>query len=314
MAVAITAAVILSTYAALTLPQEVQSSVPGKEEFDYGETIIQGPLQYTPAYNGCTDDYRPDYGVDCNTLREIFGELPKVPADMVDVSSRVFRNAQGFITLGRIPEGYWMNPEFYPGWSQTHFDEVYTKDRGDIVTPIGFGAYPSLTQIVTSQRTGKWTFSFFLKDGWGITHWQGMVLEIEIPQVALKANFREPLLEEDGSPVTQDTGVAAAMRPTFTFDNDAVYESFADDLLLPIEDSSRMVVLEPNYPSFKPGWAKLITVEVELSGLPTGTWFFLVRAQAPGQEIGELYFFEYGNFYQPSGFGIILFEGILVVV
>jgi hypothetical protein len=306
--------VVLSTYLALTVPQASQSSTPGQEQFDYGETVIQGPLQYTPSYNACTEDYRPDYGVDCETLRRVFGQLPKAPADMVDVSEKVFRNSQGFVTLSRIPGSYWQNPEFYPGWSEDHFEEVYLKDRGDIVTPIGFGAYPSITQVVTAERTGKWTFTFFLKDGWGITHWQGMVLEIEIPQVALKANLRDQLLDESGQPVTQDVGTAAGMRPVFAFENDEVYESFAQDLLLPIDESQRMVVLEPNYPSFRPGWVKLVTVDVDLGGLPKGTWFFLVRAQVPTPEIGELYFYEYGQFYQPSGFGIVLFEGIIVVV
>ncbi len=314
IAVAITATVIVTTYLALTVPQEAPSTVPGKEEFDYGETIIQGPLQYTPSYNPCTDDYRPDYGADCDVQNAIFGDLPKVPADMTDVSRRVFRNAQGFITLGRIPGTYWQNPEFYPGWSQDHFDDVHMSDRGDIVTPIGFGAYPSITQVVTQQRTDRWTFSFFLKDGWGITHWQGMVLEIEIPQVALKANFREPLLDGDGNPVVQDLATASAMNATFTFANDAVYESFAEDLLFPLEESTRMVVLEPNYPSFNQGWVRIVNVEVDLGALPPGTWFFLVKADLPTQEIGELYFYEYGHFYQPSGFGITLFEGIIVVV
>lgn len=305
---------IAATYLALTLPQEDPSTVPGKEEFDYGGTIIQGPLQYTPNYNPCTDDYRPDYGADCDRQGAIFGELPKVPADMADVSARVFRNSQGFITLGRVPQSYWQNPEFYPGWSQAHFDEVYMRDRGDIVTPIGFGAYPSITQIVTRERTEQWTFSFFLKDGWGVTHWQGMVLEIEIPQVALKANFQEPLLDEDGNPVTQDVALASAMNPTFTFANDEVYDGFAADLLFPIEQSKRMVVLQPNYPSFSQGWVRAVTVEVNLGALSPGTWFFLVKADIPTQEIGELYFYEYGHYYQPSGFGIVLFQGILVVV
>ncbi|MFQ5838547.1 MAG: hypothetical protein ACE5HJ_07165 [Thermoplasmata archaeon] len=314
IAVAITAAVILATYLALTFPQDSQDTVPGTEEFDYGETIIQGPLRYTPVFNSCTDDYRPDYGADCDTLRTVFGDLPKVPADMIDVSDRVFRNAQGFVTLGRIPNTYWQNPEFYPGWSQAHFEDVYTRDRGDIVTPIGFGAYPSITQIVSKQQTDKWTFSFFLKDGWGITHWQGMVLDIEIPRVALKANFQEPLLDDSDAQVTQDPATASLMNPTFTFDNDPVYESFVQDLLVPLEDSERMVVLEPNQRAFSPGWVQVITVEVNLSALPPGTWFFLVKANIPSQEIGELYFYEYGHFYQPSGFGMVLFEGILVVV
>ncbi len=312
--VAITATVILGTYLALTLPQEDRSTVPGQEEFDYGGKIIHGPLQYTPNYNPCTDDYRPDYGADCDKLKNTFGELPKVPADMADVSNRVFRNVQGFITLGRVPKTYWQNPEFYPGWSQAHFDEVYTKDRGDIVTPIGFGAYPSITQIVTKERTDTWTFSFFLKDGWGVTHWQGMVLSIELPEVALKANFQEPLLNDEGNPVTQDVTRAAAMNPTFAIANDPVYQTFEKELLLPLDETQRMLVLGPNYPSFGPGWVRAITIEVDLGALPKGTWFFIVKAEIPSQEIGELYFYEYGHFYQPSGFGIVLFQGILVVV
>ena len=55
-------------------------------------------------------------------------------------------------------------------------------------------------------------------------------------------------------------------------------------------------------------------MEVDLGPLPQGTWFFLVKADLPTQEIGELYFYEYGNFYQPSGFGIVLFQGLIVVV
>ena len=287
---------------------------PGEEEFNYGDTLIQGPLQYSPTYNPCLEDYRPTYGAGCVDQGSIFGALPLVPADMVDVSDRVFRNAQGFITMARITDSYWRNPEFYPGWSQDHFDDVYMTDRSGIVTPIGFGAYPSITQVVTRPTAETWTFTFFLKDGWGLTHWQGMVLDIYLPPTALRANFDEPLLDDAGNPVTQDTGVAAGMNPRFAFANDPVYEAFESDLLFPLEADQRMVVLEPNYPSFHPGWARAITVEVDLGALPQGTWFFLVQADVPTQEIGELYFYEYGNFYQPSGFGIVLFQGLIVVV
>ncbi|MEE9197351.1 MAG: hypothetical protein V3U45_04340 [bacterium] len=314
LAIAITAAVVLSTYLALTLPPAAQGPAPGEGEFDYGETLIQGPLQYTPSYNACTNDYRPTYGATCSDQGTIFSPLPQVPADMADVSDRVFRNAQGFITMGRITESYWDNPEFYPGWSQTHFDNVYMTDRSDIVTPIGFGAYPSITQVVTRQTSDTWTFTFFLKDGWGLTHWQGMVLDIYLPPTALMANFDEPLLDEAGNPVTQDTAIAAGMNARFAFAHDPVYQSFEPDLLFPLEADQRMVILEPNYPSFRTGWVRAITVDVDLGALPQGTWFFLVKAALPTPEIGELYFFEYGNFYQPSGFDIVLFQGLIVVV
>ncbi|MFQ5919188.1 MAG: hypothetical protein ACE5I4_03975 [Thermoplasmata archaeon] len=305
---------MVSTYLALTLPPTFLGPAPGEEEFDYGETLIQGPLQYSPTYNPCLEDYRPTYGAACSSLGSIFGGLPGVPADMVDVSDRVFRNAQGFITMGRITDSYWRNPEFYPGWSQNHFDNVYMTDRSGIVTPIGFGAYPSITQVVTRPTTDTWTFTFFLKDGWGLTHWQGMVLDLYLPPTALKANFDAPLLDDAGNPVTQDTSIAAGMNPRFAFANDPVYTSFESDLLFPLEADQRMVVLEPNYPLFHPGWARAVTVEVDLGALPQGTWFFLVQAELPTQEIGELYFYEYGNFYQPSGFGIVLFQGLIVVV
>lgn len=314
MALGLTIAVIAALYVALTLPQGSPGALPGEEEYDYGETLIQGPLQLTPTYNGCTDDYRPTYGATCPTLQSVFGVLPKVPADMGDVSDRVFRNAQGFVTLGNIPEAYWKNPEFYPGWSEAHFDEVYTTDRGDIVTPIGFGAYPSLTQVATTPREGHWTFTFFLKDGWGLTHWQGMVLSLEIPEVALKANLQEPLLDASGNPVTQDVTTAASMNPALTIPNDPVYEAASSELLVPLGADQRLLILEPNYPSFETAWVHRVTVDVDLSQLPQGTWFFLVRAGTPSAEIGELYFYEYGNFYQPSGFDFVLFEGVIVVL
>ena len=314
IAIALTAVVVVSTYLALTLPQASQGPVPGEGAFNYGETLIQGPLQYTPAYTPCTADYRPTYGATCASLGAIFGPLPTVPADMADVSSRVFRNAQGFITMSRITESYWRNPEFYPGWSQTHFDGVYMTDRSGIVTPIGFGAYPSITQVVTRPTSDTWTFTFFLKDGWGLTHWQGMVLDLYLPPTALKASFNDPLLDDAGNPVTQDTAIAAGMNPRFTFGHDPVYETFKADLLLPLEADQRMVILEPNYPTFRSGWARAITVDVDLGALTQGTWFFLVTAGLPTQEIGELYFFEYGNFYRPSGVDLVLFQGLIVVV
>ena len=314
LAIALTAAVVASTYLALTLPQAAQGPVPGEGEFDYGETLIQGPLQYSPTYNACTSDYRPTYGATCSDLDSIFSPLPQVPADMADVSDRVFRNSQGFITMSRITDPYWRNPEFYPGWSQTHFDDVYMTDRSGIVTPIGFGAYPSITQVVTQPTSTTWTFTFFLKDGWGLTHWQGMVLDLYLPPTALRASFDEALVDEAGDPVTQDTAIAAGMNPRFAFAHDPVYESFEADLLLPLEADQRMVILEPNYPTFRSGWARAITVDVDLGALTQGIWFFLVTAGIPTQEIGELYFFEYGNFYQPSGFDLVLFQGLIVVV
>jgi hypothetical protein len=112
----------------------------------------------------------------------------------------------------------------------------------------------------------------------------------------------------------EDPETAALMNARFAIANDGVYARWADELLDPLEDDERMVVLPPNYPSFLPGWTQAIVVDVDLSALPTGTWFFTVRADVPTKEIGELYTFEYGLRYQPSGFGVILFEGLVVVV
>lgn len=59
-----------------------------------------------------------------------------------------------------------------------------------------------------------------------------------------------------------------------------------------VDDRHEMVILDPNYPSFEAGWVRAITVDVDLSSILPGVWFFLVKADIPTQEIGELYFYE----------------------
>ncbi len=75
-----------------------------------------------------------------------------------------------------------------------------------------------------------------------------------------------------------------------------------------------MVILEPNSPNFKPGWVQRISVEVDTGDLPVGTYFFVIRAGTPTMEILRGYFPEYGFSYMSSGFGLLIFEGIIVVV
>ncbi len=288
-----------------------KEDIPGNVEYDFGERIIQGPLFYKPEYNACTDDYRPDYGLTCQWQQFLFGELPGTPADMVEISKGVAENR--FVNLHQLGPQYWQNPEFYPGWSQAHLDKTYRELDEDRSTPIGFGSYLFGQGLTIRQGSDTKTFVTFLHDGWGLTHWQGMVLSISLPQVAMNAKG-EPLLDDAGNPVTQDPETAALMKPRFTFDNDPAYDESASELVDPLSDEERMVILQPNYPNFKPGWVQRISIEVDIGGLPTGTYFFVVWADLPTKEIGQLYFYEYGFSYMPSGFGVPIFEGIIVVV
>ncbi len=285
-----------------------KEDIPGKVEYDFGETIIQGPLFYQPEYNACTDDYRPDYGLSCQWQQFLFGELPGTPADMVEISKGVAENR--FVNIHTLGPQYWQNPEFYPGWSQAHVDNTYRTLEENRSTPIGFGSYLFGQGITVRQGSGTKTFVTFLHDGWGIIHWQGMVLSMSLPQVAMNARGG-PLLDAAGNPVTQDPEIAVLMNPRFTFDNDPIYEEWASDLVDPLSSEERMVILEPNYPNFKPGRVQRISVEVDTGDLPVVTYFFVIRAGTPTMDILQGYFPEYGFSYMSSGFGVPIFEGII---
>ncbi len=312
LAVGSAVALVLAVYALRYAPPPAEVlDLPGNPEYDLGETLIQGPPLFVPEWNDCTEDYRPTYGLSCLWQELVFGALPSVRADMSDVSKAVFES--GIVQLDRIPSAYWTQPEFYPGWSQAHVDQTYADLEQNRSTPIGFGAYPFGQGLRAREGTASKTFVTFLHGGWGITHWQGMVLEIVLPRAAIRVDG-DPLMDEAGNPVTQDPAVAARMNPRFTFAHDPVYGRSSADLVEPLADDQRMIVLAPNYPAFRTGWTQAISVDVDLADLPPGTYFFLVMASVPSAEIGEVYTFEYGLRYQASGFGVPLFEGIIVVV
>ncbi|NIN68929.1 MAG: hypothetical protein GTO63_30430, partial [Anaerolineae bacterium] len=55
-----------------------------------GDVTIEGPLLYQPVWNPCMEDYRPDYGLECEEQRLIFSLLPKAPADLPDLAKLYF--------------------------------------------------------------------------------------------------------------------------------------------------------------------------------------------------------------------------------
>jgi len=316
LAVLVVAAVL---YALRPGPQEKPpvSLVPPDSRF-LGDELIQGPLFHELTWNSCTADFRPDYGLPCEDQLRIFGRLPKVPRDLVDVANLTFWTMirGGKLDLGRIPDAYWKQPEFYPSWRWE--DTVRSMQAsGPFWTPYGFGSYPGTIAFnVSSEAAGGSVvvvdaYAYF-RASWNVSTWQGVVLYAAYPTEARAAN---------GSVVFRQDPARAreAVSMAFMSGNDTRYDALRsmDGFLTNVPLGGRFILLGPTRQNFTADgptadceicapWVVRLQMRLTIRSDMPGSYVIAVMSMNPGDWINEQFgsptgTYRIGSYYVPSG-------------
>jgi hypothetical protein len=294
----------------------------------YGNATLQGPLLFDPVWNECTEDYRPVYEqFTCEEIRETFGLLPPVPPDLSDVAKLFY---DGVITLQTIEmdfgERYWMQPEFYAGWSNKSL-VIQRQPQKPYWTPFGYsfyfsGAGVSIGRNSPEAKSGTVTMNTLLRTGWGTDTWQGFHLYPAYPEVAFK---------QDGTPITDASGNALVQDPTrvpfrviIENPSDGLYSQLIEAGVIQDErrEGGQFFVLPPAHPRLTREWTRILQLRIEFTvpvdQLQQGIWFFALYTANGSPQLNEQYAKRIGNFYVPSGEWLVgsltpLFQGFVVI-
>lgn len=315
-----------------------ESSEPPPFDFGSGEGA---PLIYEPEWNACLEDWRPNYGLDCDQQRQVFGLLPKAPRDLSDRAEQTFFNEISLERLIRESPGtqaaeYWMQPEFWPAWNESRLRQVLWPPEPQW-TVFGYKFYTvgkGLTIGQDALSLGYAEMRILLRPHWGADLWQGFHLYPAYPAMAMKQNGKPMCLvdevrNEEGDlvcpsreqEIRQDPD-EVPFRVTIETPSDSLYlgmlrNGVADD---DRREGGQFYVLPPNHPSFLADWARMLTLRITFT-LPDpqpGVWFFALYTDDPSAEVDEEYSFHYGLYYESAGRWPVspiapLFQGFVVV-
>jgi len=105
---------------------------------------------------------------------EIWEELPPVPKDFSEIA---YLLASGrFFTIENLDEGYYKQPEFYPGFKQTGLRFWTQPDPRGWATG-GYGTYPAEQWTdLKKGETENFKSTVFLYNGFGVQTYQGVTL------------------------------------------------------------------------------------------------------------------------------------------
>ncbi len=126
---------------------------------------------------------RQSYGLPLS----VFEVLPQSPRDFETLVSQLHRGA--YTNYAFFPSDYYLQPEFYPSFTQNAFSYWLTPDPTHYAAG-GYGFYPNQQQL--QMRAGEArTASFFVKSGWGVQTNQGMRIELQNATAAFQAQIQD---------------------------------------------------------------------------------------------------------------------------
>ncbi|HZX19986.1 MAG TPA: hypothetical protein VFF13_03155 [archaeon] len=146
----------------------------------------------------------PEY-FSLNSESEVFNELPPIPTDFSEIA---FLLATGrTYSIGLLSEGYYMQPEFYPGFKESGI-KYWTEPDPKYWATNGYGSYPAdQADILSKSGRDEFTAVVFFYTGYGVQTYQGTTI---IPT--------SESLEHFDIQVTPDTFLLTPTFPKFTSD------------------------------------------------------------------------------------------------
>jgi hypothetical protein len=289
------------------------------------EAIVQAELNRTSA-NATRGDYLP---------AAMFQELPSFPPDLYQMQV-LFKYYQ----MGKIrnktdlnnkelgPE-YWKQPEWIPTfftgglpliqnppmdtryyhWAEYELisaNQIRNKNTGEVTTLApgvvasvlpnktievktprvgieGYTVYPSDMVIADAQPDTYFDVYTVLYCGWYVQTYQGVKLVPAFPDSGAIEDFQ--LFADGTKVVTQNPSEA--------------------EKYFKVEFEPEQFVLEPSFPIFKEGWAKLVRMRITVNeSTPKGKYIVGMNIVAPSKEFNEEMLWKYKTQYRVGEVGI----------
>lgn len=206
--------------------------------------------------------HREEYGIPA----EVFEDLPPIPDDF-GTMAYMFEIGK-WKDLKYFTEGYYKQPEFYPGFETVALGGWKNPDPSRWGV-IGWGAYPGDIWADTFQGA-EFEARTFWHAGWGVQTYQGFQMMPVFPSASKDQN--------DSVFNTQDP---AAVSKYFDV-------SFNNNVFL----------LGPTYPKFDKDWTRMVAVKVKVHvDTPKGQYVLGVDPGVPPEEIRTEWLAKYKMMY-----------------
>lgn len=210
-----------------------------KEEKPYS-SVLQGRLSNIDS-SIVKNSVRPDY-----LPAQMFVNLPQMPADFYQVRQLV---GLGRLKIEDVGEEYWQQPEFFP-----HFEDlglqILQNPPEDRWGAYGVAVYPA-DSVATINRGDELTFTFFVKSGYLVETYQGINLEVVIPE---NTSLVSGYTFSDGSNEVKQ--------------NPEVVKKYID-----IEINPNLFILYPNFPVYNTNGTFKVEMKVSVDkNIPVGKY------------------------------------------
>lgn len=294
---------------------DLNLEIPSNPTYDYRQGVTISPGKYfDPIFNDITSDYRPVYkDLPEHKYGWYFGELPPFPEDFFYIAQLIF---DGRLTdYDRVPMDYFLQPEFYPGWFTSFPNSSYMKPEEWVGywTPEGYGCYPTIKEVSTSARGETIVITTFLKAGYDINSYQGLIVRPYLPDLAV--GLLGGILFEQSD--IQKNYISVNIKNP----DNKLYLSFKDKISYDnVQESDWMVILEPTHlfitdkygtivgeTGFNENWVKVVEIEITIApDAPSGDYVVALEIIEPCHEINQEFYFAqdhdyYGTIYHPGG-------------
>ncbi len=211
---------------------------------------------------------RDTYGIPM----EVFEEMPLVPDDF-GTMAYMFEIGK-WKDLKYFTEGYYKQPEFYPGFEKTGLRWWLEPDPSSWGV-IGWGAYPADIWANTFAGT-EFEARTFWHVGWGVQTHQGFQLMPVFPQSSKDQN-----------------GLV------FNTQDPAIVSKYFD-----VSFDKKVFLLGPAYPKFDSNWARVVKINVKVhEGTPKGQYVLGLDVGVPPEDIRTEWLKEYKMMYFDASSG-----------
>ena len=148
--------------------------------FDQAAKKLGIPVSQVPAYFSLSGE------------SDVFSQLPPIPEDFSEIS---YLLANGkYFSIGYLDEGYWKQPEFYPGFKRSGL-RAWTEPDPNYWGVVGFGTYPAeQSDELTIGGRENFDAVVFMYSGYGVQTYQGVHLQ---PSSASRQYFDITIEEPD---------------------------------------------------------------------------------------------------------------------
>lgn len=274
------------------LNETITSEIKDHVEFEAAAISLYRKLNVSDAKEACSKtDYCTMGSGKYGLPKNVFGLLPELTDSEWQRLFALRAELQkpfSFQNLAMIDPKIWKQPEFYDRRDRSFGKDwvplmiVLSNPNTDYHVGYGYGFEKSEYYFKTDQHDANFTLSFIARAEAGVLNFQGLSFE---PAYPITAYFYGGNFLNGSKDLKQDA-------------------NYAQCHIAVIGINPREIALEPTFPQIHTGWAKMVTVKVQIGSLEKGKYALELLPSEPSSEFSEAIAEQYPSRYVTQSLGI----------